>query len=116
MSFYESGGNLTGSMVPGNVPSYTQPHSLTPTHNKVIHRPSSVSVAGMDAGGLMFNFTTTGSVGATVGTNGTWVAFGAAASGSTLEISPTAWKSNANTAGTVVFNYANGRPDGDDGE
>ena len=94
----------------------------TPAGNKVVERPDRVYIKDFEANDIYFNFTTTGSIGDTVGTNGTWISFGSASdatmTGSSipradqerdLQISPTAWKGSANTAGSVLFIYNNGQ-------
>ena len=101
-------------IIPNPVPEYTQPHVTVPTGDKVQHMPTSIIVKP-DIGGFQLNFTTTGSINATVGTNGAWVDMTATGSGGELNVSPTAWKANSNTAGAVTFVYNTGRPDGDGG-
>tara|TARA_Y100000593_G_scaffold73100_1_gene134246 strand:+ start:2037 stop:2396 length:360 start_codon:yes stop_codon:yes gene_type:complete len=86
------------------------PHVKTPTGNVVEVRPASVIIKeGVDVGDISFNFTTTGSVGNTIGTDdGSWVNFGHKFTGSNaeLDIQPTAWKGSVlQTAGAVIFVY-----------
>jgi hypothetical protein len=95
-----------------------------PAGNKIYEQPSSVYIRDFEGEDILFNFTTTGSIGDSVGTNGTWISFGSASDGvygtgsatiarpdqeRELAISPTAWSGSSNTAGSVLFIYNKGK-------
>ena len=120
-----SGSSPLGQNLAEGSSTYTGMTIEEPAGNKVQERPSSVYIKDFEADDISFNFTTTSSIGATVGgSEGTWISFGSASDGvygtgsatiarpdqeRELNIQPTAWKGSSNTAGSVLFIYNKGK-------
>ena len=101
-----------GYNTPGTGLSATDfPDAVAVPPARIQHRPSGVVIHNTRGGTIKFNFTTTGSIASDTLANGTWIDF-TSATGSQLQISPTAWSGSdaSAAAGDVIFVYNDGRP------